>query len=61
MHDDYKLRYENLRDAVFQLYMSAYWTPDRPVINGDMLWTAVRDNAGIPPGMSPRMTKNELP
>lgn len=51
---DHKLKYERLRDAVFNLYMAAFWTPDRPVPDGDKLWEIVRDEAGIPPGMSPK-------
>lgn len=51
---DEKIKYEVLRDAVYRLYMAAYWTPDRVVPDGDKLWEAVRDAAGIPPGMSPK-------
>lgn len=39
---------ENLRQAVYELYFSAWWTGDRPT--DDLIWSKVRDAAGIPPG-----------
>lgn len=56
--------YETLRDAVRDLYYSAYWYPDRPC-EAERLWTNVRDAAGFVPGRSttilgkPRQPKAE--
>jgi predicted DsbA family dithiol-disulfide isomerase len=42
---------KRLREAVWALYMSAYWHADRPVDEAK-LWTNVRDAAGISPGQT---------
>jgi len=49
-------QFENLRNAVKNLYYAAVWHPDRQV-DEEGLWTAVRDAAGFPAGKSPK----ELP
>lgn len=42
-------RLEMLSGAVYNLYYSAYWYPDRCVDAGE-LWASVRDAAGFPVG-----------
>jgi hypothetical protein len=42
----------SLVPALRRLYYSAVWHADRPV-DEEALWTAVRDEAGFPPGESP--------
>lgn len=51
---DWVQMYVDLAEAVRDLYFAAHWTADRPV-NEEMLWTAIREAAGIEPGQSPEM------
>ena len=46
---DYYQKYRDLQLAVYKLYTSAYWSPDRPV-DCNQIWKDVRDAAQIESG-----------
>lgn len=54
MTPDYEKKFNALSAAVEDLYMAAYWIPDRDVANEKELWEKVRDAADIESGFSPK-------